>query len=302
MLAYKFSLDRNCRIAEWRKILKTKLTVVVDNISNKGILGEWGLSIYVEYSDKKILLDAGASNLFLDNMKSLGIDVSDIDFASLSHAHYDHANGFPAFLDNNTKAKLFLRGSTAVDCYKKVFIFHKYIGIPKNLMKDYSDRIQIVSDDYKVMDGVYLIPHKTENLVEIGRREKMFRKTSNGWRPDDFSHEHLGFTIPAELNDGEEVYLNLWPVELNKLIETLNITRARYEQAVQALKKDYWWQMIQLLPTSYNQRRTIDLNYEVLASQYRQRKEHKLDEWHQYCDWIKTLPYSEFITMEESDA
>ena len=189
MLAYKFSLDRNCRIAEWRKILKTKLTVVVDNISNKGILGEWGLSIYVEYSDKKILLDAGASNLFLDNMKSLGIDVSDIDFASLSHAHYDHANGFPAFLDNNTKAKLFLRGSTAVDCYKKVFIFHKYIGIPKNLMKDYSDRIQIVSDDYKVMDGVYLIPHKTENLVEIGRREKMFRKTSYGWRPDDFSHE-----------------------------------------------------------------------------------------------------------------
>ena len=189
MLAYKFSLDRNCRIAEWRKILKTKLTVVVDNISNKGILGEWGLSIYVEYSYKKILLDAGASNLFLDNMKSLGIDVSDIDFASLSHAHYDHTNGLPAFLDNNTKAKLFLRESTAVDCYKKVFIFHKYIGIPKNLLMDYSDRIQIVSDDYKVMDGVYLIPHKIENLGEIGRREKMFRKTSNGWRPDDFSHE-----------------------------------------------------------------------------------------------------------------
>ena len=118
---------------------------------------------------------------------------------------------------------------------------------------------------------------------------------------DDFSHEHLGFTIPAELNDGEEIYLNLWPVELDKLIETLNITRARYEQADQALKKDYWWQMIQLLPTSYNQRRTIDLNYEVLASQYRQRKEHKLDEWHQYCDWIKTLPYSEFITMEETE-
>lgn len=116
---------------------------------------------------------------------------------------------------------------------------------------------------------------------------------------DDFSHEHLGFTIPAELNDGEEVYLNLWPVELNKLIETLNITRARYEQADPSLKKDYWWQMIQLLPTSYNQRRTIDLNYEVLASQYRQRKEHKLDEWREYCEWIKTLPYSEFITMEE---
>ena len=119
---------------------------------------------------------------------------------------------------------------------------------------------------------------------------------------DDFSHEHLGFTIPAELNDGEEVYLNLWPVELNKLIETLNITRANYERADPSLKKDYWWQMIQLLPTSYNQRRTIDLNYEVLAAQYRQRKEHKLDEWKEYCEWIKTLPYSEFITMEEINA
>lgn len=118
---------------------------------------------------------------------------------------------------------------------------------------------------------------------------------------DDFSHEHLGFTIPAELNDGEEVYLNLWPVELNKLIETLNITRANYERADPSLKKDYWWQMIQLLPTSYNQRRTIDLNYEVLASQYRQRKEHRLDEWREYCEWIKTLPYSEFITMEEKN-
>ena len=58
--------------------------------------------------------------------------------------------------------------------------------------------------------------------------------------------------------------------------------------------------MIQLLPSSYNQKRTIDLNYEVLAAQYRQRKDHKLDCWHQYCDWIKTLPYSEFITMEET--
>ena len=77
------------------------------------------------------------------------------------------------------------------------------------------------------------------------------------------------------------------------------LNRARY-LFLETKDKKYWWQMIQLLPTSYNQRRTIDLNYEVLAAQYRQRKDHKLDEWHQYCDWIKTLPYSEFITMEET--
>lgn len=64
-------------------------------------------------------------------------------------------------------------------------------------------------------------------------------------------------------------------------------------------KKDIWWQMIQLLPSSYNQKRTVMLNYEVLANIYPKRKNHKLDEWHTFCDWIKTLPLSEIITGEE---
>lgn len=83
---------------------------------------------------------------------------------------------------------------------------------------------------------------------------------------------------------------------LRATIKLLNVCRYNF---LETKDKKYWWQMIQLLPTSYNQRRTIDLNYEVLAAQYRQRKDHKLDEWHQYCDWIRGLPYSEFITMEE---
>lgn len=65
------------------------------------------------------------------------------------------------------------------------------------------------------------------------------------------------------------------------------------------VKKECWWQMIQLLPSSYNQRRTVMLNYEVLAGIYPKRKDHKLDEWHDFCDWIKSLPYSEIITLEE---
>ena len=64
--------------------------------------------------------------------------------------------------------------------------------------------------------------------------------------------------------------------------------------------KKYWWQMIQLLPSSYNQKRTVMLNYEVLAGIYPNRKDHKLDEWHVFCDWIKSLPYSKLITLEES--
>ena len=65
--------------------------------------------------------------------------------------------------------------------------------------------------------------------------------------------------------------------------------------------KEIWWQMIQLLPSSYNQRRTVMLNYEVLANMYKSRCNHKLDEWHTVCDWIETLPYSELITGKEEN-
>ena len=92
----------------------------------------------------------------------------------------------------------------------------------------------------------------------------------------------------------QEVFTAIDPLKFT--IEALNFYRIKF---LETKDKKYWWQMIQLLPSSYNQKRTIDLNYEVLAAQYRQRKDHKLDEWHQYCDWIRGLPYSEFITMEE---
>ncbi len=169
--------------------MKTILTIIVDNTPALGIAGEWGLAIQVEFNGKKILVDAGASSLFLKNMEALGIDVREIDHGVLSHAHYDHANGIPAFFESNAKAKFYIREGSAADCYHKKFIFRKYIGIPRNMLRDYPDRIEMVSGDYKLMEGAYLIPHKTPGLDAIGRRESMFRKTALGWVPDDFSHE-----------------------------------------------------------------------------------------------------------------
>ena len=107
---------------------------------------------------------------------------------------------------------------------------------------------------------------------------------------DDFSHEHL-------ISD----------CLLESVINELNIYRDIYnnydkqtdEYKFDFSKKDIWWQMIQLLPSSYNQKRTVMLNYEVLANIYKSRKDHKLDEWHTFCDWIETLPYSSLITGEE---
>lgn len=116
------------------------------------------------------------------------------------------------------------------------------------------------------------------------------------FRLEDFSVEHLGVSIPAEKNDGEKCYQNLWFETMKKVIEDLNIARNYYIREQDAeIKNDYWWQMIQLLPSSYNQTRNITLSYEAAANIYRQRKHHKLDEWREFCSFLETLPYPEFI-------
>ena len=119
---------------------------------------------------------------------------------------------------------------------------------------------------------------------------------------EDFSCEHLGVFIPAEKNDGVEDYKNLWIASLEETIDYLNVARTFYNRETDPkIKKDYWWQLIQLLPSSYNQTRNVMMNYEVLANIYRQRKNHKLDEWREFCKWIESLPYSELITDQGVD-
>lgn len=111
---------------------------------------------------------------------------------------------------------------------------------------------------------------------------------------DDFSHEKL---INSACMEIQEQHIRVSPIQaLATTIECLNSYRDLY---LQTKDKKYWWQMIQLLPTSYNQKRTVMLNYEVLANIYKSRRNHKLDEWHTLCDWIESLPYSELITNEK---
>ena len=86
--------------------------------------------------------------------------------------------------------------------------------------------------------------------------------------------------------------------DLRPIVDRLNVYRERY---LETKDKNDWWQMIQLLPTSYNQKRTVMLNYEVLANIYKSRRNHKLDEWHTFCDWVSELPYSELITGKGYD-
>ena len=111
----------------------------------------------------------------------------------------------------------------------------------------------------------------------------MHKIASKEFELDDFSHEHL-------IGISESV--------MTEVCRVLNAWRNSY---LESKNKEEWWQMIQLLPSSYNQRRTWTGNYENLFSMYHQRKNHKLDEWHQFCDWIETLPYANELIVGDSN-
>lgn len=138
-------------------------------------------------------------------------------------------------------------------------------------------------DEPDIIDEGYL-----EYDIEMNSCSTMHKIAAKEFTLEDFSCEHLSEpaisvlknTVEA-LNQARDLYLGF---------DGFKHTWGDWE------KKHYWWQMIQLLPSSYNQKRTVMLSYEVLANMYKSRKNHKLDEWHTFCDWIKTLPYSELIT------
>lgn len=125
----------------------------------------------------------------------------------------------------------------------------------------------------------------------------------------DFSCEHLD-REPYHRNWIESVIVDeditsphkVWMTPFDVLRCTIEMLNAYRENYLETKDKQDWWQMIQLLPSSYNQRRTVMLNYEVLANIYKSRRNHKLDEWHTFCDWIESLPYSELITGKEEKA
>lgn len=137
----------------------------------------------------------------------------------------------------------------------------------------------------------------------------MYKIHTKEFKLDDFSNEHLIEYPSQEYTDYANDYIQCFntagfsnvPLSssfslLTQIIDRLNTYRILY---IQTNNKTYWWQMIQLLPSSYNQLRTVQLNYEVLANIYRARKEHKLDEWREFCSVIEKLPYSQIITLKE---
>jgi 7,8-dihydropterin-6-yl-methyl-4-(beta-D-ribofuranosyl)aminobenzene 5'-phosphate synthase len=189
-----------------------KVQVLIDNISSftegerpRKLFGEWGLSVYVEFEGKRYLLDTGASHLFAKNAGVMGVDLSKVDIGILSHAHYDHANGMARFFAINKTAPFYLRKGVAENCYHahKLFgrlTYHEYIGIHKGWLKRFADRIRYAEGDMQIAPNVYLVPHKTAGLENIGERAHLSVKENGKFRYDSFDHEQsLVFDTPQGL-------------------------------------------------------------------------------------------------------
>jgi len=139
--------------------------------------------------------------------------------------------------------------------------------------------------------------------VEKNSCSTMHKIASKEFTPDDFSHEHLLTIDSLGLDvglcaidvDGSTCFYTP-DGQMDLICKALNKYRAKF---LETKDKTYWWQMIQLLPSSYNQRRMYMFSYEALSKIYRERRNHKLDEWHEFCCWIESLPYSEIITLKE---
>ena len=186
-----------------------KFQVLIDNIAgtcgSRKLFGEWGLSVYVEFEDKRYLLDTGASHLFAKNAAVMGVDLSKVDMGVLSHAHFDHSDGMAKFFHVNEAAPFYLRKGAGENCYhthKLIgrFTYHEYIGIHKGFLKRFADRIRFAEGDMQIAPNVYLVPHKTPGLEAIGERAHLSVKENDKYRYDSFDHEQsLVFDTPKGL-------------------------------------------------------------------------------------------------------
>ncbi len=198
-----------------------KAIILIDNTTRNELSAEWGLAIYIEHEGKKVLLDSGKSGEFLNNAKALGIDISEVDFAVLSHAHYDHADGMSDFFEANSKANFYLQKTACENCYHKLPISARYIGIKKGTLEKYSDRIVYVDNDKELAKGIYLVAHKTPNLESIGKKAKMYVRKGFFYRPDNFSHEQ---SLVIDTKEGLVIFSSCSHAGADNIISEVKVT------------------------------------------------------------------------------
>lgn len=176
-----------------------RITVLVENTGPSELKVEHGLSLYIEFNDKKYLLDAGPSDSFFKNAHALSIDLGRVDKAVLSHGHYDHGDGFMVFLNQYKDKVVYGAKNIFDDYYSGSGGSVHYIGLSSKL-KQMKNRFNTISNDTKIDEKIYLILDDVSNTKEIGVQKKLYKKVDDVLQPDNFDHElSLVFDTPKGL-------------------------------------------------------------------------------------------------------
>lgn len=176
-----------------------RITVLMENTGPSEFKIEHGLSLYIEFNDKKYLLDAGPSDSFFKNAHALSIDLGRVDKAVLSHGHYDHGDGFMVFLNQYKNKVVYGAKNIFDDYYSGSGGSVHYIGLSSKL-KQMKNRFNTISKDTKIDEKIYLILDDVSNTKEIGVQKKLYKKVDDVLQPDNFDHElSLVFDTPKGL-------------------------------------------------------------------------------------------------------
>ena len=209
--------------------------VLIENAQNELYKSEHGLSLHIVHNDKEYLLDTGATDLYAENAKRMGIDLQNVSAAMLSHGHYDHSGGFASFIRQNDKALIFaMEGAMGRFASDSGGVRHE-IGVPETVKEALAGRVTLIREVTEIAEGVTLVPHNTAGLEAIGKRAGLYRaanvetdnctagetggavcKESINWMPDDFAHE---MSVVFESEKGLVICNNCSHAGLQNIVE-----------------------------------------------------------------------------------
>lgn len=200
-----------------------KITVLVENTespSNADLQNEHGLSIHIKHHDHSVLFDMGTSDAFARNADLLGVGLSTIDLAVISHHHYDHGGGLSSFLGMNRDAKIYLRETPCGEIYLRALWFiRRNIGLDENLFETHPNRFEFVNESIEILPDVYLIPKVETKYPKPKGNKYLYLKKSDEWRLDDFSHELI---LVIKDNDGLVIFSGCSHNGMLNMIDTVN--------------------------------------------------------------------------------
>ena len=168
-----------------------KVTVLIENTApeGSGLAFEPGLSLYIEYNGKKILLDAGISGDFAANAEKLGVDLKAVELGVLSHGHFDHSDGLRTFFPLNDRVEFLLRPG-AEGPYFSMKPNIRFIGIHREIWNDFRSRFRFVDGIYELGEGMWLLPDGEADPEFAGRaKDLVYKRGEDDFIPDDFRHE-----------------------------------------------------------------------------------------------------------------